>query len=217
MPHRRTAARTLAGLLLVALAAAAPVLAARPAAGEKVEVTGLVTGPDGAPLPNLRVALEASRSTWSFRELQRTKKDARRVAATTNARGEFALAWPRDRYYNHFELLVGVPVRRPGGERLEVLERVDLTSRFEQGGPVVATVTVQNAAFIAKLRQFVAQVQSADEQRVYAAMGKPDQVQVVNHPDHRETAWWFFESGKVYRFRDGRLTQVTPFEPVRQF
>lgn len=218
MPRRSTAARALGALLLAGLAAAAPAAAAPVAeSGEKIEVSGLVTGPDGSPIPSLRVVLEASRSTWSLRHLQRTTTDTRRVAATTDREGAFALAWPRDRYYNRFELLVGVPVRKPGGERIEVLERVDLTPRFAQSGPVVATVVVKNAAFVAKLRQFVAQVQSEDEQRVYTEMGKPDEVQVVNFPDHRESAWWFFESGKVYRFRDGRLTQVTPFEPVRKF
>ncbi|MGH9361449.1 MAG: hypothetical protein ACRD2T_05985 [Thermoanaerobaculia bacterium] len=205
-------------LALLALAgafAALPAAAVRYARGQQVEVTGIVTGPDGAPMRDLRAVLELQRVTFSLRSFQRAVRDTRRVAAVTDEKGQFTLSFPWDSYYNQFELVVGVPVRKPGGERIEVLERVDLTPRVEKGSPVVATVVVANAAFVAKLRQFVAQVQSEDEQRVYAEMGKPDEVQVVNYPDRREASWWFFDSGKVYRFRDGKLTEITPFDPVR--
>lgn len=208
-------------LALSALAGAALVLATLPAAaaryarGETIEVTGLVTGPDGAPMRDLRVVLELKRQTFDIRSFQRTVKDTRRVAGATDAQGQFTLAFPWDSYYNRVELAVGVPVRKPGGERVEVLERVDLTPRLDKGSPVVASVVVENAAFVRKLREFVAQVQSPDEQRIYAEMGKPDEVKVVEYPDRREASWWFFESGKVYRFRDGQLTQITPFDPVR--
>jgi hypothetical protein len=213
-----TSSRPLAVLALLALAgvlAALPAAAVRYARGQQVEVTGIVTGPDGAPMRDLRAVLELQRATFRFRTFQREVRDTRRVAAVTDEKGQFTLAFPWDSYYNQFELIVGVPVRKPGGERIEVLERVDLTPRVEKGSPVVATVVVENAAFVAKLRQFVAQVQSEDEQRVYGEMGKPDEVQVVNYPDRREAAWWFFASGKVYRFRDGKLTEITPFDPVR--
>lgn len=219
VPTFTNSPRTLGAAALVVLAVG--LIAARPAAaapyerGAKVEVTGLVTGPDGSPLGDLRVVLEVQRLAFSLRERQRTVRDTRRIAASTDAQGQFSLSFPWDSYYNHYELVVGMPVRKPGGERLEVLERVDLTRRIEAGSPVVAAVVVENAGFVAKLRQFVAQVQSDDEQRVYAEMGKPDEVKVVEYPDHREASWWFFDSGRVYRFRDGRLTQITPFDPVR--
>jgi hypothetical protein len=222
VPRRPSAPRRFPALVLLALAAAAASLPAPARAvvapyerGQKVEVTGLVTGPDGAPLRDLRVVLEASRFAFSLREFRRTIRDTRRVAATTDAQGQFSLSFPWDSYYNRFELVVGVPVRKPGGERLEALERIDLTQRLEHGSPVVATVVVKNAAFVANLRRFVAQVQSEDEQRVYGELGKPDEVKVVQFPDHREVSWWFFDSGKVYRFRDGKLTEITPFDPVR--
>ena len=209
----------LLGLAAVAAAglAALPAYAARYERGQKIEVTGLVTGPDGTPMRDLRVVLEARRETFDVRRFQRTVKDTRRIAASTDAQGQFTLSFPWDSYYNRFELAVGVPVRKPGGERVEVLERTDLTERLDKGSPVVAAVVVKNAAFVQKLREFVAQVQSADEQRIYAEMGKPDEVKVVQYPDRREASWWFFDSGKVYRFRDGKLTQITPFDPVRKF
>jgi hypothetical protein len=46
-------------------------------------------------------------------------------------------------------------------------------------------------------------------------MGKPDRIRNVQYPRHLESSWWYFESGRVYRFRDGRLEQVVPFDPVR--
>ncbi len=208
-------------LALCGLAGAACALSALPAAaaryerGAKIEVTGVVTGPDGSPMRDLRVVLEQRRETFDIRSFRRAVRDTRRIAASTDAQGQFTLSFPWDGYFNRYELAVGVPVRKPGGERIEVLERVDLTPRLDKGSPVVSAVVIENAAFVRKLREFVAQVQSPDEQRVYAEMGKPDEVKVVQYPDRREASWWFFESGKVYRFRDGRLTQITPFDPVR--
>jgi hypothetical protein len=222
VPHftsSRTRLLALCGLAGAACALAAPLPAAatRYERGQKIEVTGLVTAPDGRPIGDLRVVLEQRRETFDIRRFQRTVRDTRRVAATTDAQGQFTLAFPWDSYFNRYELAVGVPVRKPGGERIEVLERVDLTPRLDQGSPVVATVVVEKAAFVEKLRAFVAQVQSPDEQRIYAEMGKPDEVKVVEYPDRREASWWFFDSGKVYRFSDGKLTQITPFDPVRKF
>jgi hypothetical protein len=42
-------------------------------------------------------------------------------------------------------------------------------------------------------------------------------VKVTNYPDRSETAWWYFEAGRVYRFVDGRLTATEEFAPVREF
>ncbi|HVR98387.1 MAG TPA: carboxypeptidase-like regulatory domain-containing protein [Thermoanaerobaculia bacterium] len=198
-------------LLLTAL----PLAAARYDQGEKVQVTGIVSDRQGQPLANLNVTLEVSRSSFSVRELRRTDKDTRRVSTTTNARGEYTLVWPWDSYFNKFELVVGVPVRKTQGERLEVLVREEVTRRVLAGSPAVAALVVENTKFLNNLRQFVASVQSDDERKVYDEMGKPDEVKRVQYPDHVEASWWYFETGKVYRFRDGRLEQVVPFDPVK--
>lgn len=205
---------SLAVLALLLLAAAVPTLAARYAQGERIQVTGIISDKQGQPLANVNVALEVSRNTFSFRELRRTPKDTRRVSAVTNAQGEYTLVWPWDSYFNQFDLVVGVPVRKSQGERLEELARVDITQRMLAGNPVVATATVENARFLTNLRAFVASVQSEDERRVYEEMGKPDEVKRVQYPNHLEASWWYFEAGKAYRFRDGRLEQVVPFDPV---
>jgi hypothetical protein len=202
-------------LLALAFALSGPLLAARYAQGERVQVTGLVSDKQGQPLPNLRVVLEASRSYFSFREFRRAQKEVRRVSTMTNAKGEYTLVWPWDSYFNRFELVVGVPVRKTQGERVEELARQDVTQRLLAGNPAVVTLAVENTRFLESLRAFVASVQSEDERRVYDEMGKPDEVKRVQYPDHVEASWWYFESGKVYRFRDGRLEQVVPFDPVK--
>jgi hypothetical protein len=198
------------------LAAGGPAFAARYAQGERIQVTGLVADAQGQPLSEVRVALEVSRTYFSLRSLRRTAaEEVRRVSATTDARGEYTIEWPWDSYFNHFELVVGVPVRSRSGERLEELARQDVTRRVTAGSPAVVGVTVENRRFLDNLRQFLASIQTEDQRKVYQEMGKPDRIRNVQYPAHLESSWWYFESGRVYRFRDGRLEQVVPFEPVR--
>ncbi len=202
--------------LLLALSAPPPAAAAHYSPGEKVQFTGIASDSQGQPLANVRVVLEVSRSYFSLRDLRRAEKDSRRVAAATNGKGEYALEWPWDGYFNHFELLVGVPVRKGKGkeEELKVLEQTDVSDRVLAGSPVVSALMVKNRQFVDKLREFVASVRSGDERKTYEEMGTPDEVKRVNYPTSQEASWWYFEAGLVYRFRDGRLEQVTHFDPV---
>jgi hypothetical protein len=203
--------------LVCFLTVLAPAAAARYAQGERVQVTGAVTDAQGQPLSDVRVTFEATRTYFSLRELRRTEdKEVRRVSATTNAAGQYSLEWPWDSYFNHFEVVAGVPVRtKGGGERLEELSRQDVTRRVLAGSPAVVSVTVENRKFLDNLRQFLASIQTEDQRKVYQEMGKPDRIRNVQYPGHLEASWWYFESGRVYRFRDGRLEQVVPFDPVR--
>lgn len=202
-------------LWLMLLGLAAPSFAARYEQGQRVQVTGIVADRTGRPLEGIRVSLEASRSYFSLRQLRRTAADdVRRVSAVTNAKGEYTVEWPWDSYFNHFELVSGVPVRKGREDRLEELAREDVTKRLLSGSPVVVSPVVENTKFLDSLRQFLAMVRSTDEQRTYEEMGRPDKVQRLEYPDHVEDSWWYFESGRVYRFRDGRLEQVVPFTPV---
>ena len=86
--------------------------------------------------------------------------------------------------------------------------------RIEQGSPVIAPLTVTDPTFLDTFRSFVAGLDTADEQRVYEAQGRPDKVDTMELPDRVEESWWFFERGKVYRFIDGRLDQVDEFEGI---
>jgi hypothetical protein len=202
-------------LAFLLVAAGRPASAASYDQGQRVQVTGLVADPQGRPLDGVRVTLEVSRTYFSVRQFRRTQADdVRRVSATTNARGEYSVEWPWDSYFNHFELVAGVPVRKGRADRLEELTREDVTKRLVGGSPVVVSLVVQNVKFLENLRQFLAMVKSDDERRTYDEMGKPDKVQRFEYPDHVEASWWYFESGRVYRFRSGRLEQVVPFTPV---
>ncbi len=212
-PLRRLLLAPLPLWLLLCLAA--PSFAARYEQGQRVQVTGIVADRTGRPLEGIRVSLEASRSYFSLRQLRKTAADdVRRVSAVTNAKGEYTVEWPWDSYFNHFELVSGVPVRKGREDRLEELAREDVTKRLLSGSPVVVSPVVENTKFLDSLRQFLAMVRSTDEQRTYEEMGRPDKVQRLEYPDHVEDSWWYFESGRVYRFRDGRLEQVVPFTPV---
>jgi hypothetical protein len=209
----------LPAILILSVMASLPAAAnaARYAQGERVQVTGNVTDAQGQPLSDVRVTFEATRTYFSVRELRRTEdKEVRRVSATTNAAGQYTLEWPWDSYFNHFEVVVGLPVRtRGGGERLEELARQDVTRRVLAGSPAVVGMIVENRKVFDNLRQFLASIQTEDQRKVYQEMGKPDRIRNVQYPGHLEASWWYFESGRVYRFRDGRLEQVVPFDPVR--
>ncbi len=220
MHHRR--APVLAALLgLLCLLAAGPLAAPAAAAahydqGQRIQVTGVVADSQGQPLKDLRVVLEVSRTYFSMRNLRRTADpDVRKVSATTDARGNYTIEWPWDSYFNHFEVAVGVPVHTRAGETIQELARQEITRRVEAGSPAVVAVTVESRVFLDNLRQFLASIRTDDQRKVYQEMGKPDRVRNVQYPNYLESSWWYFESGRVYRFRDGHLEQVTPFDPVR--
>jgi hypothetical protein len=105
-----------------------------------------------------------------------------------------------------------VPVRRAGGERFEVLSRQDVSGRIRKANPLVVSVAVENADFVRTLREFLATIDTDDERRVYQSQGKPDRVEERG----RERTWWYFEHGRAYRFRDGALVEVKPFDPVEK-
>lgn len=219
-PVARVAAIAMAAAALVAvlLATAAPAEAAkRFRDGDTVEVTGLVTDSEGRPLEGVRVVLEASRTQLDLRRFRRVKKDTTRLTALTDAKGTYELTWPWNGYYNVYELVVGMPVRKPSGETLHELERLDLSRRLKPDAPTVATVVIEDAGFVRNLRRFIASIDSDDERRVYRDRGKPDRVERVEGREVDEESWWYFESGKVYRFRDGSLTASEDFDPVEGF
>jgi hypothetical protein len=198
------------------LMAGAPAAAARYDQGQRIQVTGIVADAQGQPLKDIRVILEVSRTYFSLRDLHRdADPDVRKVSATTDVHGNYTIEWPWDSYFNHFELAAGVPLHTPTGEKVEELTRQDVTRRVDAGSPAVVAVTIDNRQLLDNLRQFLASIQTDDMRKVYQEMGKPDRIRNVQYPAHLEISWWYFEAGKVYRFRDGRLEQVIPFDPVR--
>jgi hypothetical protein len=205
----------LTAVLAAVLTPAAALAAAPFEQGQHLQFTGIVSDPQGQPLVGVKVVLEVSRTYFSVRHLRREQVETRLVSGTTDARGEYSLDWPWDNYFNHFEIAVGIPVRKAREERLEELERVDVTQRALTGTPVVSAVVVQNAKFITHLREFLASVRTDDQRKVYEELGRPDRVETVQYPGWAEVSWWYFDAGRVYRFRDGHLEQVVPFDPVK--
>ena len=219
-PKERGFGRWLPGVLLAGLlpfTVAASEARSPHADGDPVVVTGLVTDPDGAPLADLQVVLKASRANFNFLEMRRVERDSTRVSTRSDSRGEYSLRWPWDRYYNRFEILVGIPIRRADGESLRVFEQIDITRRILRESPVVVTVVVEESAALRRLREFLSTIRSEDQRRTYEEMGQPDRVETVNYPTHQEISWWYFESGRAFRFRDGQLQRVVRFEPVERF
>jgi hypothetical protein len=201
-----------AAACVLALASAVPATAFGLATGDKVALSGTVTDTGGRPLVGLRVVLEASRKS-----LRPGENEVRRVAASTDARGSYSISWPWDPYFNRFEIQVGVAIRRGKEERFEVFERQSLSVRQMEAGVVTVPLIVREGERLKKLRSFEAQVQSEDERRVFAELGQPDEVRIVEYPNRRESTWWYFESGRAYRFEAGRLAQVIHFDPIRKF
>jgi hypothetical protein len=214
---RRNRGPAVAGLLL-ALIASHPAAARSPyAQGEEILFTGIVTNAEGLPISGLQVALEASRAAFNFRRLSRVRENARRLATVTDESGEFTLPWPWDDYYNRFDLIVAVPVRTTEGEELVELQRVDLSRRTMQGSPVVSAVQLADTELVESRREFLAALDSTDEKKVYEQAGLPERLDRVQLPTHEEVTWWYFRHGRAYRFHDGRLHQVIPFDPVEPF
>lgn len=207
MSRRLLAAVVLAALPALALAPAAE---ARLETGTRVSIRGIVTDREGRPLDDVRVVLEASRAVFSLRQFRAVLRDTARVAAVTDDSGSYALSWPWDTYYNHFEIVVGVPVVTTGGEELQVLQRTEITRRLGRDAEVAVPVVVENAGFVHSLRRFLATVDSADEERVHRQLGRPDRVEIAGGDE----SWWYFARGRRFDFRDGRLVEVKEFDPV---
>ncbi len=219
--RRLTGSPGASGLRLAALLLA---LSAAPAfaqwsSGEHVEIRGTVTDPAGRALPQVTVVFEAAREGLSLRELRMDKGRTDERRAVTDPRGIYTIDWPWDPFFNRFEVRVELPVRGPQGERMEVLARHSLGTLRDASNPVIANLSVEKAALIAQLQDFLAQVDTDAERRVYQRLGKPDRYErvVYEGSDRVDAAWWYFSVGKVFYFRSGELVEERSFQPVRPF
>ena len=179
--------------------------------------TGLVTDTAGRPVPDLQITLEASRAAFDFKKLGRVRENTRKLATVTDERGEYSLPWRWDDYFNRFDLVVAVAVRTSEGEELVELQRIDISRRTQQGSPVVNPVQLEDTELVESRQQFLAALDSEDERKVYEQAGQPERMDRVRFPDHEEVTWWYFRHGRAYRFHDGTLRQVIPFDPVEPF
>jgi hypothetical protein len=210
-------------LAVAALVTGAPADARAPyAEGERIQITGTVIDAEGRPVPETTVRLEASRVEWrfsaiNFQDRGRATVDNVSRETETDGAGHFVIDWTWHDYYNRFALAAGVRVPSPGGQSFRELVRVDLDRRIGEGSPVVTTLAVADGAAVAALDRFADALDTDDERRVYEQLGPPERVETFDRPDYQEVTWWYFRLGKAYRFQDGRLDQVVPFDAVEPF
>lgn len=186
--------------------------------GQLIVITGTVTDDQGQPIPQVDLVFEASRRAFNVRRMRDVTEPPRQVRARTDDAGQYQIEWSWHHYFNAFELEVVVPIGLRGGqERDEAIARLDLSELLVQGTPVVAPVTVDDTRLLREVRAFLAALDTDDERRIYVQEGKPDRVDQSARPDRDEETWWYFAIGALYRFQDGKLTEVENFEPVREF
>lgn len=207
------------GLLAVLAGVASPAPAAwwsrfPFAAGEAIVVSGTVTDAAGKPLPDLEVILEASNLQFSLRPFGRSPASIHRVSGRTDARGQYEVRTAWDSSWDHLELAVGVPLQRATGSKVQVLERLDITRRLRQGSPAVVGLLVQDTSFITNHQAFLASLTSDSMKTAYREQGRPDRVDRLDTPAAEEVSWWYYEAGRVLRFRDGVLVDSQTFDPV---
>ena len=203
---RWTAAALAAVLLWMAPTAAAD---AGHRKGDHILFSGQVTGADNEPVGGITVLLELSRTAFSWRRFKTVKKNTLSIPVTATVDGRYLHDWRWDGYYNTFELAVAIP---GAGGGYEILNRVEITDRVLEGGPVVTPLVVEGVGDLGWLRKLLGGLASDEEVRILREMGRPDRVDAY---DRGAAAWWYFEAGKVYRFRDGALEQVEHFDPIR--
>ena len=156
--------------------------------------------------------MQASRKAFSFTKFRRTTRDTAEVTTQSDPRGEFSLRWRWVDYYNRFQLSATLPTTAAESGSSRVLARLDLSDRIRRGSPVVSTLVVKDTSYLESLRGFLADLDSEDEHRIHDEMGAPDKVQKIEYPGYDEVTWWYFGSGRAYRFREGRLEQVVHFD-----
>lgn len=206
-----------------------------PENGDTVTVTGRVTDPQGRAVPGAHVVFEAFRSYFSLRRFERRTKDFRRVETVTDETGRYRLEWLWDNYFNRFRVGVerpgtlramGAATSRPAQdveaddnarESPYLVVQTDLAPRLVAGGTAVVPLVVEDTELLEAVRRFESSLATEDQRRVYRDLGYPDEVRVFELADVRETSWWYFERGEVYRFADGELQEIEPFEPVTGF
>ncbi len=179
--------------------------------GDIVKITGQVLDPDGQPVDGVVVVLAAARSTYSFLKRQKVVEPPLRQTATVDSQGRFELEWHWDRHYNEFSIFAGLEVTRSGTADFEILtSQEDLSDRLTREIPTHITLTLSRQGYADWLKRFLADRSSPDEEKIFREAGRPDRIRVQG----RESSWWYFELGKVYRFENGALDQVIHFDPM---
>lgn len=183
--------------------------------GERIKISGRLTTPDERPLVGVAVLLELRRTKTGVFGRKPASEEPVQIPATTGPGGEFSIDWSFDPYYDKVELAVALPVQKEGREDFEIFDRRDLGLALAHGrSPIAVDLVLERPGYLEWLRLFLDGEASAEETKVFREHGRPDRVDREQRRGALETAWWYFEQGKCYRFKEGRLDQIIPFEPV---
>jgi hypothetical protein len=184
-------------------------------AGERVSVEGLVVDRAGTPLAGLEVQLlRAAPGRMDLLHLRRLPPNQKVESSRTDAQGRFRLEWTWEEGFRRFELVVLLRDPGPQGPRYRELARQSIRDRLRWGSPIVLTLVVEQGDFVRKLQQFEASIESLDESRVFETWGRPDHIDQKLLPGGKEASWWYYEIGKVARFRNGELVETQDFPPI---
>ena len=179
--------------------------------GELVNVSGQVLDKEGAPVTGVTVILEATRSSYSWLKRQKTTEPPLQQLMPVDADGRFQIQWTWDRHHNEFTLVVAMQVTRSGTPDFEILKLQDLTKIMDGTEPASSlTVDLEQAGYVRWLQTYLADQATEDEEKIFREMGRPGRIET----NDRESSWWYFEVGKVYRFLDGEIDQVIHFDPM---
>ncbi len=197
-------------LLLVGVALAAAPLRADPYRhGDRIRIEGSVIDETGEPLPGIEVVLEAFRVGFSLRHFEETIHDRQDWIATTDDAGRFALPWRWDRYFNRLELSARMP---EAAGREEPMTTIDLDRALTGESAVTLELVVADLQTAENARAWVRA--SEDQREVWRQAGPPERIGADDVGGVRETSWWYFQTGRVYRFRNGELAETGTFTPV---
>ncbi|MDA8016571.1 MAG: hypothetical protein MPN21_03900 [Thermoanaerobaculia bacterium] len=186
---------------------------AEPKVGDVIQIDGQVVDGQNRWVSHVEVVLEASRTKFSLRRLERTEGEFLRMPVRTDDEGRFSFEWRWDGHHNTFSLGVGLEVQRGGRPDFELVEQLEISDIVRSGGPVNVRLEVPEAGYLRWLRGYLEGKATADEEKIYRDQGRPDRVETSDH-FRGETTWWYFDEGEAYRFRQGRFDQVVHFDPV---
>jgi hypothetical protein len=205
--------------LLLALSLAAVAEAQYPE-GQIVEIKGAITDAHGTAAAGKTVRLEVYRRAFDLSSLNpRSSKKKGLVLreVETDDQGRYLIRWPWHDYYNRFELSVG----DYGAEGFAVLERADLSQRMKRGSPVIVSFLLRREPSSAPALAAGASTQvtsiagaSAAQRAIRNRQGEPDLIDHLDLAYGRETTWWYFRSGRAYRFLDGELSDELTFQSL---
>lgn len=180
--------------------------------GEVVRIEGRLLDPAGTAIAAAHVVLTAERAHRRLLHLGRGDLGPVAASTSSDADGHYAIDWVWDRFHDTFVIEVVLPPM--GDHPEEVLARLDISDRLVGGSPIEVDLEVAKGSLVRFVQHLATGPLSRDEQKLLDELGWPLRYEEQLRAGEIESTWWYFERGRLYRFRDGALEQVTHFDPV---